>query len=57
MPLHHGRTARTIRANIPRNIAIERRHGRPARQAIAIGYSTARRDAKKAHIKPPKGIR
>jgi hypothetical protein len=57
MPLKHSRTAKGIKANVSKNIATERRHGRPMRQAIAIGYSTARADAKKAHIKVPKGIK
>jgi len=56
MPLKHGRTARTIRANIPANIRAERRAGRPQRQAIAIALSTAARDARKAHIRV-KGVR
>lgn len=56
MPLKHARTAKTIRAALPQNIATERRAGIPARQAVAIGYATARRDAKKAHIRTPKGL-
>jgi hypothetical protein len=57
MPLKHGRTAKTIRGNLGKNIATERRAGVKPKQAIAIGYATARRDAKKAHIKTPKGIK
>lgn len=59
MPLKHGRTTASIRANIGPNIAAERHaHPRmPMRQAIAIAMSTARRDAKKAHVRPPKGVR
>ena len=57
MPLRHGRKAKTIKANISRNIAAERRAGVPPKQAAAIAYSTARSDAKKAHIRTPKGVR
>ena len=57
MPLNHGRKAKTIKANIGKNIAAERRAGTPGRQAAAIAYSTARRDAKKAGIRAPKGVR
>lgn len=57
MPLKHGTKAKTIRANIGKNIATERHAGRPAKQAVAIAYSTARGDAKKAHIRAPKGIK
>lgn len=56
MPLRHGRTAKTIKANIPKNIRTELRAGRPYKQAQAIALSTAARDARKAHVKP-KGIR
>jgi predicted transcriptional regulator len=51
MPLKHGRTARTIRTNLSRNIATERRAGRPIKQSQAIAYSVARRDAQKAGIR------
>jgi hypothetical protein len=57
MPLKHGRTAKTIRAAVGKNIATERRSGTPSKQAIAIAMSTARRDAKKAGIRPPKGVK
>lgn len=57
MPLRHGRTAKTIRANVSKNIGREVRAGRPHRQAIAIAMATARRDAKTAGIKTPKGIK
>ena len=57
MPLKHGRTAKTIRANISKNIATERRAGRPQRQAVAIAMSTARRDARKAHVRLGKRTR
>jgi hypothetical protein len=56
MPVKHGRTARTIRANLSRNIATERRAGMPRRRAVAIAYSVARQDARKAHIRVPKGL-
>lgn len=51
MPLKHGRTAETIRANIGKNIATERHHGRPMKQSIAIAMATARRDAKRAGVR------
>lgn len=57
MPLKHARTAKGIKANLSKNIRTEVKRGHPQKQAIAIGYATARRDAKKAHIKVPKGIR
>ena len=57
MPLKHGRTARTIKANIGKNIAVERHAHVPRKQAIATAFSTARRDARKAHIRIPKGIK
>jgi hypothetical protein len=57
MPLHHGRTAKGIRAAMSKNIRTEIRAGYPRKQAIAIGYSIARADAKRAHIRTPKGIR
>jgi len=56
MPLKHGRKASTIRKNISRNIATERRAGYSAKQAAAIAYSTARSDAKKAGVRM-KGLR
>lgn len=56
MPLKHGRTAKSIRANVGKNIRAERRAGTPRKQAIAIAMSTARRDARKAGIRAPKGI-
>jgi hypothetical protein len=55
MPLRHARKAKTIRANIGKNIATERKAGRPMKQSVAIALSTARSDAKAAHIRPPKG--
>lgn len=57
MPLKHGRTTKTIQANIGQNIATERHHGRPMKQSIAIAMRTARADAKKHHVRPPKGVR
>lgn len=57
MPLKHGRKAKTIKANISRNIATEIRHGRPPKQAAAIAYRTARDDARKAHVRLGKRIR
>ena len=57
MPLKHGRTARTIKANVGKNIATELRSRVKPKQAIAIAFATARRDARKAHIRIPKGIR
>jgi hypothetical protein len=57
MPLKHGRTARTIKANVGKNIATERHAHVKPKQAIAIAFATARRDARKAHIRIPKGIR
>jgi hypothetical protein len=51
MPLKHGRKAKTIKANISKNIATERRAGRKPKQAVAIAYATARHDAKRAGIK------
>jgi len=57
MPLKHGRTARTIKANVGKNIATELRAHVPRKQAIAAAFATARRDARKAHIKTPKGIK
>lgn len=56
MPLRHSRTAKGIKANIPKNIRTEMRAGRPYKQSVAIALSTAARDARKAHVKP-KGIR
>lgn len=44
MPLMQGYDPKTI----AKNIALERRHGRPAKQAVAIAYSVARKAAKKA---------
>jgi hypothetical protein len=57
MPLKHGRTARTIKANVGKNIATERHAGVKRKQAVAIAFATARRDARKAHIRIPKGIK
>lgn len=57
MPLKHGRTARTIKANVGKNIAIERHAHVKPKQAIAIAFATARRDARKAHIRIPKAIK
>lgn len=57
MPLKHGRTAKTIRAAVPKNIRTEMHAGRPQKQAIAIAMATARRDARRAGIKPPKGTK
>ncbi len=57
MPLKHGRTARTIRANVGKNIAAERHAHVPRKQAIARAFATARSDARKAHIRIPKGIK
>ena len=56
MPLKHGRTAKSIRASVGKNIRIERRAGVPKKQAIAIALNTARRDARKAGIRAPKGV-
>ena len=53
MPIRHGRTTRTIRANIPKNIASEMHSGKPMKQAVAVAMQTARTDARKAHVKPP----
>jgi hypothetical protein len=57
MPLKHGRTTRTIKANVGKNIAIERHAHVKPKQAIAIAFSTARRDTRKAHIRIPEGIK
>ena len=57
MPLKHGRTARTIKANVGKNIAIERHARVKPKQAIAIAFATARRDARKAHIRIPKAVK
>lgn len=51
MPLHHGRTAKGIKASVGKNIKQERHAGYPRKQAVAIALSTARSDAKKAHVK------
>ena len=56
MPLKHGRSAKGIRSSVGKNIRIERRAGRPKKQSIAIALNTARRDARKAGIRPPKGV-
>ena len=56
MPLHHGRTAKTIHANVGKNIRAERHAGVPKKQAIAIALKTARSDARKAGIRAPKGV-
>ena len=52
MPIKHGRTAKTIRANIAKNIRTEIRHGRTVKDATRIAYGTAHRDAKKAGLHP-----
>ncbi len=57
MPLKYGRTARTIKANVGKNIAAELRARVPRKQAIAAAFSTARRDARKAHIRIPKAVK
>ena len=59
MPILHARTAKRIRANISKNIATEKRaHPRmKTKQAVAIGYSIARADAKKAHLRLKLGQR
>jgi hypothetical protein len=57
MPLKHGRTARTIKANVGKNIGVELRAHVPGKRAIAIAFSTARRDARKAHIRIPKAVK
>ena len=57
MPLKHGRTARTIKANVGKNIATERHAGVKPKQAVAIAFATARRDARKAHIRIPKAVK
>jgi hypothetical protein len=48
MPLRKGYSKKTI----SKNIRAERRRGRPAKQAIAIAFSVARRAAKKAGRRP-----
>lgn len=54
MPLKHGRTAK---ANADKNIGAELRAHVPRKRAIAIAFSTARRDARKAHIRIPKSAK
>jgi hypothetical protein len=48
MPLKKGYS----KATIGKNIRSEVRAGRPAKQAVAIAYSTARAAAKKAGKRP-----
>jgi len=57
MPLKHGTKTRTIAANISKNIATERHAGRSQKQSVAIAMSTARQDARKAHVKAPAAVK
>ena len=52
MPIAHGRTSKTIRANIGKNIRTEIRAGHSRKEAVRIAYGTAHADARKAHLHP-----
>jgi hypothetical protein len=41
MPLRHGKTSKTIKANIAKNIRTEVKHGRTVKEAVRIAYGTA----------------
>jgi hypothetical protein len=50
--LKHGRTARTIKANVGKNIATEVRARVKPKQAIAIAFSRPTRRSKGSHQDP-----
>jgi hypothetical protein len=52
MPLAHGKTSKTIRANISENIRL----GRSREEAVRIAYGTAHTDARRAKL-PPKWLK
>jgi hypothetical protein len=52
MPLRHGRTSKTIKANVAKNIRIEIHSGRSMRDARRIAYGTAHTDARRAGLRP-----